>query len=177
MNRSFIAALLVAVSALTFISCSKSKDDDKKYFVRGQIDGEAFSFSSTAQMSTVEVRDDLRSVTIGAIDQVSRVRAINISLNLFDDEQLEVREYTEGSSNPDYHLAAIYYGGTNNILYTAGMYTPSVKSLTLRILSLTDKEISGTFEGAFYTQRADGGNYTGEYLTVTRGEFKVPVKK
>jgi hypothetical protein len=54
--------------------------------------------------------------------------------------------------------------------------TPTAKSLKLTILTKTATEITGTFEGAFYKQNVTTAEVGTEYVLITEGSFKVPVK-
>jgi len=58
----------------------------------------------------------------------------------------------------------------------AGIQSPSVKPLVINILTKTNTEITGTFEGAFYKEDLASGTMYPDYILVTGGEFKLQIK-
>ena len=53
---------------------------------------------------------------------------------------------------------------------------PLVKPLVVKITSKTGTEVTAAFEGAFYKEDTNSGDVYNQYITVTEGEFKLPIK-
>jgi len=81
--------------------------------------------------------------------------------------------YTEnGSAN--YEVLGAYNPGSPTMNYRAGGHVPTARPLKIVLTSISDSEVAGTFEGAFYKQDALDPQDSDEYVDITEGEFRLP---
>ncbi|HUS02321.1 MAG TPA: hypothetical protein VMY77_11375 [Chitinophagaceae bacterium] len=170
--------LLLAFTSISFISCQKEFEDEINtttsttpgYYIKGKKDGVAFNFTTMAQ------------VTITAIPPVTLVsilgfktppEGLNLGINLMTGT-LQPGTYREDNTGTDYSVGGVYNPNSTDYVYAAGIQT-SVKPLVITILTKTATEVTGTFSGAFYKQSLSG-TFFSEFITITEGEFKLPIK-
>jgi hypothetical protein len=173
-----VIILLLAFTSISFISCQKEFTGDTTttgttssgYYIKGKKDGVAFNFTTMAQAKITVVPP----VTLfNMIAFGTGLEGFNIGIN-FMNGTVVPGTYREDNTGTDYIVGGVYNPNSTDFVYGAGIQV-SVKPLVITIVTKTATEVSGTFSGAFYKQSLSG-TFFSEYITITEGEFKLPIK-
>lgn len=174
--KNFFTLLLFIFITGWFLSCKKDSMEsgiDATYYIKGKKDGTEFNFTSNAQATT------LTSGGVSVLHLIagtSTSEAFNIGINVAAGMQVKTGIYREDELISSYMISGLYNPNSTTFIYSAGVQSPSAKPLTIKIISNTNTEVSGTFSGAFYKQNIAGTLLYNDYITITEGEFKLPVK-
>ena len=185
MRKVFVSICVFVFSAVILSGCQKEvngtteKKDNSGYYIKGKKDGTAFTYSAVAMARITDFSASAPMISLSLISSsnptASSGHGLVLSVNFFDGKKPDIGTYTEDYSGNDYVAAGIYNANNLTISWVAGMHTPSVKPLVIRILTKTTKEITGTFEGAFYKQDSSIPAFYDDYTMITEGEFKLPL--
>lgn len=175
MTRALLASVLFLIASLTFLSCSKSKDDDNGYYIKGKMDGISFNYSAIAFAQIFNLGSGSTSHVFVASNAANADpgETLTLSINTFGGTTLGVGEYKENNPGIDHIAGGVYNPDGGDIVWGSGIYFPSVQPMIITITSISDNEISGTFEGALYKQDSSIPAVYNEYKLVTEGEFKL----
>ena len=178
MKKLSVIIILLAFTSVSFISCQKELTDDitttnptnSGYYIKGKKDGVAFNYTTMAQV-TIIVASPVTLVSMIAFK--TPPEGFNLGIN-FMTGTLQPGTYREDNPGTDYAVGGVYNPNSTDYVYAAGVQI-SANPLVITILTKTATEVTGTFSGAFYKQSLSG-TFFSEYITITEGEFKLPVK-
>ncbi len=103
------------------------------------------------------------------------LEGIGLGINFFNGTTPIVGTYSETDVTLDHLVVGVHTENNPTFTYNAGIFTPSVKPLVVKILTKTATEMTGTFEGAFYKTLLPAGTIAG-YSLLTNGEFKLKIQ-
>ena len=176
--KKFSVIILLVFTSISFISCQKELTDEintntptnSGYYIKGKKDGVAFNFTTMTQATIMAVPP----VTLfSLLAWGTGLEGFNLSIN-FMNGTVVPGTYREDNTGTDYIIGGVYNPNSTDYVYAAGIQT-SVKPLVITIGTKTATEVTGTFSGAFYKQSLSG-TFFSEYITITEGEFKLPIK-
>lgn len=183
MKKILFFTLSIALTALTLTSCKKSGNDDdgdNGYYIKGKKDGTSFTYSANAMAKITDFSSTAGMIslafTANAQPNAASLEGLSLSINFQNGKSPAVGTYTEDYSGTDYITAGVYNPGSATIVWGAGIHYPTAKALKINILTRSDTEMTGTFEGAFYKQDVSVPAVYDEYMLFTEGEFKLPIK-
>ncbi len=145
------------------------------YYIKCKKDGVQKSYTSFASANIIDLTSGVMSLALVA-GTPNSLEGFNIGINFFNSTPIKVGTYTEGYPGLEYIVGGVYNPNSTSIVYGAGLQTPSIKPLVVKILTKTTTEMTGTFEGAFYKLDINSGSISTEYFLFTEGVFKLPVK-
>lgn len=178
MKRFTVVFVLLAFTSISIISCQKEFKDELNtttpsnsgYYIKGKKDGVAFNFTTMAQVTII----DASPVTlVSMIAFKTPPEGFNLGIN-FMTGTLQPGTYREDNTGTDYAVGGVYNPNSTDFVYAAGVQV-SANPLVITILTKTATEVTGTFSGAFYKQSLSG-TFFSEFITITEGEFKLPIK-
>ena len=177
MKKSLALSLFLICLFLT--SCKKNEVDDNNTsaaYIKGTINGISYNYSTNAaaKINDHSSTGEPNSVNIIAGDDNSP-EGFNLSIIFFNGSLLQTGIYSEDARGVDYSVAGVYHTSVNDIVHVAGNQSPSVNPLVIKILTKTDTEITGTFQGAFYKEDIASGIFYPEYI-LANGSFKLPLQ-
>jgi len=151
---------------------------NSSYYIKGKKDGAAFNYTVYPMANVISISGSSQySISGNAALPATSLESIGISVNFNNGATLSTTTYAENDNSTDHIVAGVYNPNSMTIAWAAGLVPNSVKPLKITITAKSGTEISGTFEGAFYKEDLVAGTFSlTEYITVTEGEFKVPVK-
>ncbi|HET9055514.1 MAG TPA: hypothetical protein VFN30_01575 [Chitinophagaceae bacterium] len=173
-------AFLFVSFLFVLYSCKKSDSGNSSggYYIKCKIDGvdKAFNYNNMAKIMSLTQGATNVSIIGSAAPAGSSLEGISLGVNFFNGQVLQTNTiYSEDYSGIDYLAAAAYTPNNATYVFASGIYTPTSLPFKLKVTNKTATEMSGTFEGAFY-KNVPGGNTTSEHVTITLGEFNVPIK-
>lgn len=179
MRIKLSSALLLLMSILLLNSCKKENEKKGGYYIKGKMDGVAFTHSAFAMANIFDYGNGMTSVSLSANLKTNTedLTSLGLLINFFNGNKPVAGTYLQDYTGTDYVAQGAYNPNSLTIVYGAGLYYPSAKPLRIIITSLTDTEVAGTFEGAFYKQDSSIPAWYNEYKLITEGEFRLPVKK
>jgi len=145
------------------------------YYIKCKKDGVQKSYTSFASANIIDLTSGVMSLALVA-GTPNSLEGFNIGINFFNSTPIKVGTYTEDYLGLEYIVGGVYNPNSTSIVYGAGIQTPSIKPLVVKILTKTTTEMTGTFEGAFYKLDINSGSISTEYFLFTEGVFKLPVK-
>ena len=145
------------------------------YYIKCKKDGVQKSYTSFASANIIDLTSGVMSLALVA-GTPNSLEGFNIGINFFNSTPIKVGTYTEDYPGLEYIVGGVYNPNSTSIVYGAGLKTPSIKPLVVKILTKTTTEMTGTFEGAFYKLDINSGSISTEYFLFTEGVFKLPVK-
>jgi hypothetical protein len=151
---------------------------NSSYYIKGKKDGTAFSYVNVPMAMITSIGNaTMVSLSANASANGSSLEGLALQINFFNGASLATTVYAENDGSTDHLLGGVYNPNSTSIVYGAGQSANSVKPLKITILTKTSSEITGTYEGAFYkTDVVAATLSTTEYITITEGEFKLPIK-
>ena len=190
MNKSLTLFNTILLLAFTITSCQKEITLDvgntggtgntggSAYYIKFKKDGEPKMFIVYAQAKVINFSGTgLISLALTASANAgTTLEGINVGINFFNGTSPQTGTYSEESTSLDYLVGGVYNPNSTTIVYAAGVQTPTVKPLVIKILSKTATEMTGTFEGAFYKQDVSTLTFYNEYYLLTEGEFKLKIQ-
>jgi hypothetical protein len=144
------------------------------YYIKAKKDGVQKTYTSFASANIIDLTSGVMSLALVA-GTPNSLEGFNIAINFFN-TPIKVGTYSEDYPGFEYILGGVYNPNSTSIVYGAGLQTPSIKPLVVKILTKTTTEMTGTFEGAFYKQDINAGSVSTEYFLFTEGAFKLPIK-
>jgi len=151
---------------------------NSSYYVKGKKDGTAFNYT-VYPMATVISAGGSSQISINANAALPNVslESMGLALSFSNGATIATTTYTENDNSTDHIIAGVYNPNSMTMVWGAGIIPNSAKPLKITITAKSSTELSGTFEGAFYKEDLTLGTFSQtEYITVTEGEFKVPMK-
>jgi hypothetical protein len=195
MKISFRLLSAFVLFAIVFSSCQKELSFDttggsgggnnggggntgggSAYYIRGKKDGTAFNFTVNTMAKITDIGQGIVSLSLIASAGGSNMEGINIGINFANGKSPAVGTYSEDDSSLDYSILGVYNPNSTTIVYGAGVFSPSAKPLVVKILSKTNTEMTGTFEGAFYKTELSSGTIGPDFISFTEGEFKLKIQ-
>lgn len=192
MNKSLTLFNTILLLAFTITSCQKEITLDvgntggtgntggntSTYYIKFKKDGESKMFTVYPQAKVINFSGTgLISLALTAnANAGTTLEGINVGINFFNGTSPQTGTYSEESTSLDYAVAGVYNANSTTVVYAAGIQTPTVKPLVVKILSKTATEMTGTFEGAFYKQDVSTLTFYNEYYLLTEGEFKLKIQ-
>ena len=148
------------------------------YYIKGKKDGTAFSYTNVPMAMITSISGaTMVSLSANASSNGSSLEGIALQINFFNGATLATTTYAENDTSTDHIIGGVYNPNSTTIVYGAGQAANSVKPLKIVVATKTSSEITGTFEGAFYKTDVVAGTLSQtEYITITEGDFKLPVK-
>ena len=186
MKKVLFASLLTVFAATLFTSCQKDTNTNPgnkgaTYYIKGKKDGTAFTYSTNPSAMIIDFSSTAQSISLALMASAkpgtTSMEGLALNLSFFNGKQPAIGTYTEDYSGTDYLAAGVYNPNSATISWAAGLHYPTVKPLTVHILTKTNTEITGTFEGAFYKQDNSNAQLYDDYTLFTEGEFKLPITK
>jgi hypothetical protein len=156
---------------------STGNNNNNNYYISFKVDGTTKSYDQNT-MAVIMDMAGTKSLSLVAQSSASttNLEGINLTIN-FTTGGPATGTFAEDNTGTDYVVGGVYNTNSTAVVYAAGLVSPSVKPLTINITHIDEKEITGTFSGAFYKQDVIvGQSYDNEYFTLTDGTFKLPVK-
>lgn len=192
MKNSFTLSTLIFF-AIAFSSCQKeiTLDDgttgsgtgsgtgsSSGYYIKFKKDGTQKTFTAypMAKITDFSSAGFVSLALTASATAGTTFEGINIGINFFNGTTPQTGTYSEDDPTLDNVVAGVYNPNSTTIVYAAGIQTPSVKPLVIKILSKTATEMTGTFDGAFYKQDVSTGTFYTEYYLLTEGEFKLKIQ-
>ncbi|HEV7331224.1 MAG TPA: hypothetical protein VGN63_09305 [Flavisolibacter sp.] len=187
MKNLFFTVLLSVFAATLFSSCQKAKNDTTEtntgptYYIKGKKDGTAFTYSTNAEARITDFSSSAQTISLALMANAkpneSSLEGLALAINFFNGAQPSVGTYSEDNSGIGYLAGGVYNPNSATIVWAAGIHHPTVKPLRIQILTQTNTEMTGTFEGAFYKQDNSIPEFYDDYTLFTEGEFKLPIKR
>jgi hypothetical protein len=146
------------------------------YYIRGKKDGVAFNLSAVTMAKITDLGQGIISLSLVASAGGTNMEGINIGINFANGKSPAVGTYSEDDSSLDYSILGVYNPNSTTVVYGAGVFSPSARPLVVKILSKTNTEMTGTFEGAFYKTELSSGTIGPEFILFTEGEFKLKIQ-
>jgi hypothetical protein len=182
---------LLMVSSL-LVSCQKevsfensnatnpgSGGSNSTYYIRCKDNGTAKSFNYNAMAKIMDLMGAKSLSLIGsAAPNASTLEGVTMGINFMAGGPA-VGTYKEDDGSLNYVVAGVYNPGSTTIIFGAGLLPDPVLPLRITITKIDTKEITGTFEGAFYKQDVSTGTLptpASEKHLFTEGEFKLPIQ-
>jgi hypothetical protein len=168
-----IAPLLFILASTFFLSCDKNSNQSSgtaTYYIKGKKDGTAFNFTTNTQAKVL---------TVGPVAMLNFIaggtgsEGFNLGITSSTGAAINTGTYSEANAAV-YAVAGVYNPNSTTTVYSAGIHA-TVKPLVINILTKTTTEVTGTFSGAFYRQ-STGGTFSGDFITITEGEFKLKLQ-
>lgn len=150
---------------------------NKSYYIRCMIDGTAREFNYNTRATIVPYGSSQSLSLIGsATPNTSNFEGINLGIN-FEKTYPRTGTYHEDYQGSEYTVSGVYNPNSMTFVYGAGIYDSTANPLTITITAVSNKAMTGTFQGAFYKQDLlNGGTVTTEYKNITEGQFNLPIK-
>jgi hypothetical protein len=169
----------IVLSLLAMISCHKKESGILSYSVSFKVNGNSVSFSVSDSASISQVSDSpyfYNVFNLGAF-QTDSLGSSSISLAMSDSNSITTGIYNndENSLNPSPFFITINYVSDSGQVYVSSDYLGTTSYIPLpedNIISITEISstyIQGTFQGTLVPVGASSGNY----ITITDGEFTV----
>src|SRR5690606_38068988 len=172
--------ILLLSATVLFAGCSKSgtSDSSDNYYIKGKKNGADFSYTNYAMATIFEIIADHTSLSLSANNSSNAgdLTGMVLGINFSNGGSLAPGTYIEDGGGVIYAVSGVRNPNSTTIVYGAGgIHVPTARPLKIVITSITDTEITGTFEGAFYKQDLSIPEYYDEYLDFTEGEFRLPL--
>jgi hypothetical protein len=175
--RSLLVLILTLAISFALISCKKDNQNlSVDYFIKGNKDGVAFNFNKNAIAKAENFGPGSGEIGLNLKANATTPEGFDLALLFYNNTGITTGSFVDGNSSPDYTLVGTYRPDNSTTLYGSENYSPSIKTLVVHITSRTSTEVAGTFEGAFYKEDTMSGDVYNEYIIVTDGEFKLPIK-
>lgn len=178
MKTFFSRTLILLLSAtVLFASCKKSGgDDDSGYYIKGKMDGTNFSYSNYP-VANIQNAGTLISITLSAYmsSDPYNLTGLSLGIGVFNGDSIEPGIYTESDGGTDYTVLGTHNINNTSVVYGAGNHVNTAHPLKIVITSITNSEVTGSFEGAFYKMDMSNPG-SDEYIDFTEGEFRLPLQ-
>ncbi|HYH13915.1 MAG TPA: hypothetical protein VD794_01760 [Flavisolibacter sp.] len=176
--------LSILTLSIVLLSCKKDSSDSNNggsstYYLKCKIDGTSreFKYYPMAKILDYGNLGGLQlSLTANESENPTTLVGLNLSI-IFMKGRPEVKTYKESDATFDYTVGGVYNPGSMTVVYGAGLNTSLTSPLSITFTSITDKEMTGTFHGAFYENNNTTGDISStKHVKITEGQFKLPIK-
>ncbi|RFM27191.1 hypothetical protein [Deminuibacter soli] len=168
MKRLFVLSAF-ALTALT--SCKKDEEViSVRSYIKATLNGKQLNFSSMSTATSISFDKDYMLSVIGIDTTTTQPSAITLRLTSSN----PISEGTYTSLTPANATGIFNLGDSLSKVFETGIAEKAVHPFSMKITSLTEREVKGTFEGEFNSI----GYATGDTskLIFTKGEFDVLVQ-
>lgn len=171
---------ILIFSALSLSSISCNSDDDspnpKKYFVKCKINDVQKVDNFNSNIDDFEGSSIFEEYPTGSYTFQVFLGVINMKIN---QKPLEVKTYSwnNSTSNLTFNTWFRYTDPQTGIKFTAHTVqglSPAGSNMTLKITSLDNNEVKGTFSGSF--NAVEEGGTQQKTFNITNGEFHAPLR-
>ena len=168
-----LSFFLLAFFTVLFFSCKKdssSSGSSSNYYIKATVGGTQKNYTSNPLVTIIN-QSNIYSMSLSAGAGGTSLEGLALQITQ-NNTPILAGTYLE--SGTTYTIAGDYNPGSTDVsaIFGAGLNPLSAQPLQITISQLSDKIVSGTFSGEFYSNSGVGS----DSLLVANGSFNLPIK-